>query len=675
MAPVYPESASGKAPNRQIQLMQQARDGASFDSYELACFIHGGENVLKERRLAWERVETLIGTRDTSKLPQSYGNQNREEMYEEGLRWGKIIFEDGLKFKHTFFKHITPRYVLLNSSPFAGKIIGAYCSTELGHGTFVRGMETTATFDPETDEFVINSPSVSSAKFWPGAIGFSCTHAIVTARLIIKSVDHGPHFFMMQFRSLEDGTPLPGITLGDVGLKMSYNGTCNGYAYFKNVRVPRVDMLSRHAQVARDGSYTGTQSPQVAYATLLMVRGIIVRSVGFQLAQAATIAARYSVVREQGLGPNGLGTSEAMLISYKSQHFRVLTLIAKAYAILFAAWSFEATYKALREEQENGNHTLLSYAHSAAAGFKAWSTQTAADGAEDARKCCGGQGYLIISGLPEIAAAATATATFEGENYVLWQQVGRFLFKVMDALKQGKDIDGNLAYLQEEYAARHQTSPLAFPGPLRSTSICEAHGQDFLQPDVQLLIYRKRAFWLIESTYLAVRGSKRSPADAWNEHMLSIISAARAHTEYEVLSSFIKVIRTLPPSMSPALKTVLTKLCALFALSNIVNPATTNAITFLECGYLSADQVRTIRSLVNELLEQLLPDVISLTDAWDFTDASLCSALGMRDGNVYENIMRWVEQVPINQRAWKQNKGVYQPGWNQWIDPVLKAKL
>jgi len=103
-----------------------------------------------------------------------------------------------------------------------GKIIGAYASTELGHGSFVRGMETTATFDPETDEFVIRSPTTSSIKFWPGAIGYSCTHAIVTARLIVNSVDHGPHFFMVQFRSLEDGKPMPGIKLGDVGLKMSY---------------------------------------------------------------------------------------------------------------------------------------------------------------------------------------------------------------------------------------------------------------------------------------------------------------------------------------------------------------------------------------------------------------------------------------------------------------------
>jgi hypothetical protein len=30
-----------------------------------------------------------------------------------------------------------------------------------GHGTFLRGLETTATYDPATKEFIMNSPSLS----------------------------------------------------------------------------------------------------------------------------------------------------------------------------------------------------------------------------------------------------------------------------------------------------------------------------------------------------------------------------------------------------------------------------------------------------------------------------------------------------------------------------------
>jgi alkylation response protein AidB-like acyl-CoA dehydrogenase len=43
-------------------------------------------------------------------------------------------------------------------------IIGAYAQTELGHGTFIRGLETTSTFDPKTKEFVIHSPTITAYK-------------------------------------------------------------------------------------------------------------------------------------------------------------------------------------------------------------------------------------------------------------------------------------------------------------------------------------------------------------------------------------------------------------------------------------------------------------------------------------------------------------------------------
>ena len=47
-------------------------------------------------------------------------------------------------------------------------------------------LETTATFDKERDEFVINSPTVTATKWWPGDMGRFCNHAIVMARLIIE---------------------------------------------------------------------------------------------------------------------------------------------------------------------------------------------------------------------------------------------------------------------------------------------------------------------------------------------------------------------------------------------------------------------------------------------------------------------------------------------------------
>lgn len=44
------------------------------------------------------------------------------------------------------------------------QIIGCYAQTELGHGSNVQGLETTATFDPKSDGFVIHSPTLMSSK-------------------------------------------------------------------------------------------------------------------------------------------------------------------------------------------------------------------------------------------------------------------------------------------------------------------------------------------------------------------------------------------------------------------------------------------------------------------------------------------------------------------------------
>lgn len=48
------------------------------------------------------------------------------------------------------------------------KIIGTYAQTEMGHGTFIRGLETTAIFDQKNKQFVIHSPTITAYKWWPG---------------------------------------------------------------------------------------------------------------------------------------------------------------------------------------------------------------------------------------------------------------------------------------------------------------------------------------------------------------------------------------------------------------------------------------------------------------------------------------------------------------------------
>lgn len=76
-------------------------------------------------------------------------------------------------------------------------ILGCYAQTELGHGSDVAGLETTATFDKDTDEFIINTPTPTATKWWPGEIGKTANHAIVFAQLIIDGNKLSPAPFLV----------------------------------------------------------------------------------------------------------------------------------------------------------------------------------------------------------------------------------------------------------------------------------------------------------------------------------------------------------------------------------------------------------------------------------------------------------------------------------------------
>lgn len=178
-------------------------------------------------------------------------------------------------------------------------ILGCYAQTELAHGSDVRGLQTTATFDKKTDEFIIHTPNIGAAKFWPGELAKMATHGVVIARMIIDGTDYGPMTFMVQFRSLTDHTLFPGIETGDIGTKHGYNAKDNGYAIFNNFRVPRSALLSRYIQVDREGNINLSGNPKVAYFTMMFIRVGMAAEAHYFLAFALTIALRYSCYRTQ----------------------------------------------------------------------------------------------------------------------------------------------------------------------------------------------------------------------------------------------------------------------------------------------------------------------------------------------------------------------------------------
>ena len=119
----------------------------------------------------------------------------------------------------------------------------------------MRGLETTATYDAQSGEFVLHSPTPSSTKWWPGGLGKTATHAVVMARLMLPDgrggvKDHGPHAFVAQLRCLETHRPLPGVVVGDIGPKFGFNGVDNGFLRLDHVRIREPSCMLIHACVS-----------------------------------------------------------------------------------------------------------------------------------------------------------------------------------------------------------------------------------------------------------------------------------------------------------------------------------------------------------------------------------------------------------------------------------------
>lgn len=137
-------------------------------------------------------------------------------------------------------------------------VIGCFGLTELGYGNNAVKMETTAVYDIESKEFIINTPTPLAQKYW---ITNSAVHAqwcVVFAHLIINEKEYGIHAFIVRIRDDKNHKVTPGVRVEDMGHKMGLNGVDNGKLWFDNVRIPRENLLNAFSNVAEDGTFTSS---------------------------------------------------------------------------------------------------------------------------------------------------------------------------------------------------------------------------------------------------------------------------------------------------------------------------------------------------------------------------------------------------------------------------------
>ena len=538
------------------------------------------------------------------------------------------------------------------------EIIGCYAQTELGHGSNVRGLETVAIWEPSSKSFVLHSPYITASKWWIGSLGRLANYAVVMAQLIIDKKPYGPHPFVVQIRDLKTHQELENIHIGDIGPKFGFNTMDNGYVLFNKVKIPHHAMLAKFSSVdPKTSQYIRPASPSLVYGTLTYVRSNIVREAGATLARGVTIATRYCSVRRQFKdrdAPSSQGP-ETQVLDYKMVQIRLLTLLSATFALHFTGKGMMELYQTNQAkaqstgdkvkpdegagrgagpEETHSGSDLLADLHATSCGLKSLASSIAAEGLEVCRRACGGHGYSSFSGIGPFYADYLPTTTWEGDNYMLTQQVARYLLKSARSVLQNEPVHNDTTRVLRHFLDR-QDMGAAFD--VLNASLHE--GGNAL---VEAFAWR--------TAFLTFEALKRRDEQkmAWNELLVDFYRLSKAHSQYLMIRSFHETLTSYETrqSLGSSGLAILTDLFRLFALHTLESEAS----EFFTSSALTVRQIQLARTQhVPALLARVRPHAVRLVDSWDFPDWQLDSSLGRYDGRVYEDMFeRASEQNPLN---------------------------
>ncbi|MGA7054211.1 MAG: acyl-CoA dehydrogenase [Mycobacterium sp.] len=532
-------------------------------------------------------------------------------MVKAGVQWG--LFGGAVENLGTERHH----------EPYVKKIInlemlGCFAMTETGHGSDVQSLETTATYDAETEEFIIHSETPSARKDYIGGAAETARIAAVFAQLITfedaKPVNHGVHCVLVPIRD-EDGNDLPGVTTSDCQYKGGLPGVDNGRIMFDHVRVPRVNLLNKYGDVAPDGTYTSPiENPSRRFFTMIgtLIRGRITvgGSAGNAARVALDIATRYALQRKQFSAPDDEG--EVLIMDYLAHQRRLFPLIARSYALQFAqnelvskCHDLQTSDVADAEEQRE--------LESRAAGLKAANTWHASRAIQEAREACGGAGYMADNRLIALRGDTDVFTTFEGDNHVLTQLVAKELLTAY-----ADDIKGMSPVEWVRFAAntvgdrvlKRTAAETIMQTIVDARQDNEEEGSLFNR-GTQVTMFEDREKYLLSSVARRLQSkSKEMPAfDAFNAVQDHVLHAATAHIDRIVLESFVAGIDSCENEEARELLGIV---CDLYALSVIED----DKAWYVEHRYLSTERAKAVTRGINDRCRALRPHAKALVDGF-----------------------------------------------------------
>ncbi|XP_039087609.1 acyl-coenzyme A oxidase-like protein [Hyaena hyaena] len=483
---------------------------------------------------------------------------------------------------------------------------GMFAMTERGHGSNVRGIQTQATFDFCTQEFVIDTPCENAEKMYIGNAMYG-NYAAVFAQLIIKGRSQGPHCFIVPVRD-ENGSLYPGVTAVDMMYKEGLHGVDNGILIFHKVRIPRENLLDKFGAVAPDGRYhSPIKNKSARFNAMLAALTPSRLAVTFQAMGAMklglTIAIRYSHSRRQ-FGPKA--KEEVKIIEHQTQTLRLMPHLATALALTFAS---RYAGVLLDEDIFRGKELVDSRPLQAlVVGLKAYSTWENVSCLQDCRECTGGMGYMMENRISGLKCDTDVFVTFEGDNVVMLQVVVRELLAQCIKQHQEKPLSTLFRNWAESGSDKLRTSFLAF-------DVDTVGNLAFLLKAVN---FRERVLQrsLVARIHYKVTTKKEDFFSAWNSCLHHVASLSLAHIHRVTLEQFWLAVRSCPDQEDQAL---LMKFCLLYGTKLVFQ----ERAWYLEHKYLTPMTSTRIRSQLLDLCDSVKDDALRVISAFNIPHTSL----------------------------------------------------
>lgn len=599
-------------------------------------FFHHPFNITKEehRQVTLEQIQELANRKLIGKAyPTDFGGKEDPggnvagfaEMFhahpsmqiKAGVQWGlfgSAILTLGNADQH---RQWLPDVLSL-------KLPGVYAMTEIGHGSDVGNIDTTATYIPDDDEFEIHTPFRAAWKEFLGNAAVHGKAAVVFAQLITKNVNYGVHAFFVPLRD-DEGNFLPGVGGEDDGFKGGLNGVDNGRLHFTNVRIPRTNLLNKLGNVDQNGDYTTSiESSGRRFFTMLgaLVQGRVslATTAANASALALTGAITYANQRRQFNGASDV--EEQVLLDYGLHQRRLIDRLARTYADIFTTndllEKFHEVFSGEDDTDENRQEL-----ETLAAGIKAVTTWNGMDTFQESREATGGAGYITSKNrFNALRDDLDVYTTFEGDNNVLLQLVGRRLLG-----DYSKELANPSFMVLSRYVAERAEHTLYERSGLRRVvqqvsdiGSDRRSGAWLKDTEVQRSLFTDRVRTQIAEVAEALRPvAKKSQAEqsrVFNENQYDLIKASKSHAQLLQWESFTEALEEIN---DPETRKVMTWMRDLFALSTIEE----DLGWFIEYGRISQQRARILRQYTNRLAARLRPYAQDLTDAFGYNQHHL----------------------------------------------------